>query len=142
MATASVMLKEGLSYTYPHGGRDYKFTPTPQTVSGEEFITALESISVLAVERHKDKPVTPLKAVKPAPKAAAKPAPEPEVEEELADDEEQAEEPTDDEEPVEDEEVLEEPAEDVEPEPEPEPAPAPKAKGGNKNKPAKGGKKG
>lgn len=141
MASASVMLKEGKSYTYTDGPASYRFTQTPMAVTGRELIDKLKAISCLAVDEQEDKPVTPLKAVPKRPVARASqpppPPPPPEPEEEPAEDDgdPEPEEPTDEGEGealTEDEEPAEEIVE------EPEPAPVPKAKG----KPGPKGKKG
>lgn len=131
MASATVLLKEGKSYTYSDGPNTIKFTcDRPVQVNGRDLINKLKTISCLAVEEHEDKPVTPLAAkpvagkVAPAAKKPA-PAPEPEMEPEV---EVETEVEVDG-----DDEVAETEME-VEPEPEPEPVkPAPKGKGGFKS---------
>src|SRR6478609_9706465 len=84
MASATVLLKEGKSYTYADGPNPIKFVEGQAVpVQGRELIDALKTISCLIVEEHQDKPVTPLKAAagkKPGVKAAPQPEPEPEEE--------------------------------------------------------------
>jgi hypothetical protein len=93
MPTANVLLREGKSYSYTHGGTTYKFTSSPTPVSGEDLISKLEAITQLAVERHRD---APPKKVLPKAVRRAEPEPEPEEQEELAADEGDGEAPVDD----------------------------------------------
>lgn len=143
MASATVLLKEGKSYSFPDGPNMIKFEAgIAKQVAGRELIDKLKTISCLAVEEHTDKPVTPLKAVagksaKPvAPKAAPQPEPEPEEEQDQGEAEQtgDAGEETDG-----DPEMVEA---DGEPEPEADPEPEPAKPAAAKSKPgAKGGKK-
>lgn len=131
MASATVFLKEGKSYTYVDGPNNIKFTATPVTVTGKPLIDKLKSVSCLSVTEHADKPVVPLAKAAPAgkllkamPKAPPAPEPEPEAEPEV-------EVSADDPEPEPDPEVEAEAEPEVEAEPEPEPPP-PVKKGGFK----------
>lgn len=153
MASASVTLREGKSYTYTDGSNQLKFTCDAATpVQGEELITKLETISCLHVARNVDKPVTPLATSKgPAgktqplrPFGKVPPAPPPPPEPEATDDEPVEDEPgegddagevADGEEPAAEEVVEDEPAVD------PEPV-KPAQKGGKGNKPGQKGGKG
>ena len=144
MASASVTLREGKSYTYQDGAHAFKFTPDAAVdVTGRELIDKLKTISCLVVTEHQDKPAKPLVAKplratgKPVKQPEPEPEPEPEVDEEpeLVDDEEPEEqaEPPDEEPPSEEtSEVEAEP--DEEPEQLPEAKPAKPAKKGNGGK--------
>ncbi len=152
MASATVLLKEGKSYTYTDGVISLRFTPDQAVpVTGRALIDKLKTISCLSVGEHADKPVVPLaKTPVVAPKAITQvrplkpvpaPAPEPEPEEEPEPEPDAEEELADSEGAVEgDEPEAELPEEVIEEEPEPAPAPVKPAanKGGNKG----GGNKG
>jgi len=127
MASATVRLKEGKSYSYSDGPNTIKFTTDrPTSVVGAELIEKLQAINCLSVEVHQDRPVTPISAKKAAKPVVVAPEPEPE-EAEVQVEVESEEEPA--------AEAVEAEAESA---PDPEPEPAKPAKKGFFGKSKKG----
>lgn len=107
MASATVTLKYGKSYTCSHGSDVLRFTENPMRVTGASLIGKLKTISQLQVDEDVDAPVIPLKSAKPQPKPLGRanklstppPQPEPEAEPELDEEPEEVQDADDDADP-------------------------------------------
>lgn len=130
---ATVVLKQGHSYTIFHGNQQEKFTTAPRTVTDRSLLQVCRTIGVLSVSEDEDEPAPKLK--RPKAKLVAPPVedvvddePEPEADE--VDDSEVEADPDAVDAEVDDSEVEADSDELVDAD---EPAPAPKAKPGNPN---------